>query len=158
MKRFEFPLEVLLEKRKREEEAVKLELAGKNKEITAAQNELLDIEKELRGLQEEEKRKRKQVKDVLPLKMSVSYRNKLKLDILKKGEDIHTLQMQRGDIRKRLVKATQKKRALELLRETRYQEWLKENKRLEQVFLDDVSQQGFIRKKGSARKRKIGAV
>lgn len=158
MKRFEFPLEALLEKRKREEEAVKLELAGKNKEITAAQNELLDIEKELRGLQEEEKRKRKQVKDVLPLKMSVSYRNKLKLDILKKGEDIHTLQMQRGDIRKRLVKATQKKRALELLREARYQEWLKENKRLEQVFLDDVSQQGFIRKKGAARKRKIGAV
>jgi flagellar FliJ protein len=158
MKRFEFPLEALLEKRKREEEAVKLELAEKNKEILAAQNELQTIEGELKGLQEEEKKRREQVKDVLPLKMSVSYRNKLKLDMLKKGEDIHTLQMERGDIRKKLVKATQRKRALELLRENRYQEWLKENKRLEQVFLDDVSQQGFIRKKRSAKRKKPAAV
>ena len=158
MKRFEFPLEALLEKRKREEEAVKLELAEKNREITAAQNELQTIEGELKGLQKEEKRRREKVKDVLPLKMSVSYRNKLKLDMLKKGEDIHTLQTERGDIRKKLVKARQKKRALELLRENRYQEWLKENKRLEQVFLDDVSQQGFIRKKRSAKKKKPAAV
>ena len=158
MKRFEFPLEALLEKRKREEEAVKLELADKNKEITAAQNDILDLERKLKNLQEEQKKRRENIKDVLPLKMSVSYRNKLKLDMLKKGEDIHTLQMERGDIRKKLVKATQKKRALELLRENRYQEWLKENKRLEQVFLDDVSQQGFIRKKRSAKKKKPSAV
>lgn len=158
MKRFEFPLEALLEKRKREEEAVKLELADKNKGITAAQEGLLDLERKLKHLQEEQKRHREKVTDVLSLKLSVSYRNKLKLDMLKKGEDIHTLQMERGDIRKKLVKATQKKRALELLREKRYQEWLKENKRLEQVFLDDVSQQGFIRKKRSAKKKKPSAV
>ena len=154
MKRFEFSLEALLEKRKREEEAVKLELADKNREIALAQGELLDFERELKELQELQKRQREYVTDVLPLKWSVSYRNKLKLDMVKKGEDIHRLQMERVDIRKKLVKATQKKRAIELLRENRYQEWLKENKHSQQVFLDDVSQQGFIRKKSSGKKKK----
>lgn len=158
MKRFEFPLEALLEQWKRREEAIKRELANKNREITATQGELLDIERELKNLQEEEKKIRESIKDVLPLKISVSYRNKLKLDLLKKGEDIYTLQMERGDIQKKLVQATQKKRALELLREKKYQEWLKENKRIEQVFLDDVSQQGFIRKKRIAKKKKPSVV
>lgn len=157
MKRFEFSLEALLEKRKREEEAVKLELAEKNREVVQAQNELLDFERELKELQELQKRQRENVTDVQPLKWSVSYRNKLKLDMIKKGGDIHKLQTDRGDIRKKLVKATQKKRAIELLRENRYQEWLKENKHSEQVFLDDVSQQGFIRKKRSAKKKKPSA-
>ena len=67
------------------------------------------------------------------------------------------LQMDRADIREKLVKATQKKRAIELLRENRYQEWLKENKHSQQVFLDDVSQQGFIRKKRSGKKKKPSA-
>ena len=157
MKRFEFPLEALLEKMKREEEAVKLELAGKNKEITVAQGELLDLERELKNLQEEQKKHRGNVTDVQPLKWSVSYRNKLKMDMLKKGEGIHTLQVNRVDIRKKLVKATQKKRAIELLRENRYQEWVKENKHSQQVFLDDVSQQGFIHKKRAAKKKKPSA-
>ena len=72
--------------------------------------------------------------------------------MLQKGEDIYELQNQRGDIRQKLVKATQRKKAIELIREKRYQEWLKENKLKEQVFIDDVSQQGFIRKKKTAKK------
>jgi len=152
MKRFSFSLEALLEMRKRDEEAVKLELARKNQEIHQAQQELVGFEKSLKQLQEEQKKTRETVTDILPLKYSVSYRNKLKLDMLKKGQDIFDLQNQRGDIRQRLVRATQRKRAIELIREKQYQEWLKENKLREQVFIDDVSQQGFIRKRKNAKK------
>ena len=72
MKRFEFSLEALLEKRKREEEAVKLELADKNREVVQAQNELIEFERELKELQERQKRQRENVTDVQPLKWSVS--------------------------------------------------------------------------------------
>ena len=157
MKRFEFSLEALLEMRKHEEEAVKLELADKNRELVLAQNELLDFERELKELQDLQKRQCENVTDVQPLKWSVSYRNKLKLDMIKKGRTIHKMQMDRVNIRKKLIKATQKKKAIELLRENRYQKWLKENKHSEQVFLDDVSQQGFIRKKKSEKNKKSSA-
>ncbi len=152
MKRFHFPLQVLLEKRKREENAIELELAHKNSEIFQAQQELVDFEKELKKLQMEQKETRETITDILPLRYSVSYRNKLKLAMLQKGENIYELQNQRGDIRQKLVKATQRKKAIELIREKRYQEWLKENKLKEQVFIDDVSQQGFIRKQKTAKK------
>ncbi len=151
MKRFRFSLEALLEMRKREEEAVKLELAGKNQEIHQAEKNLRDIEKRLRVLQDEQLASREQITDVLLLRYSVSYRNKLKIDMLQTGQTIYELQNQRGDIRRRLTRATQRKRAIELIKEKRYREWLKENKLREQVFIDDVSQQGFIRKR---RKKK----
>ncbi len=72
--------------------------------------------------------------------------------MLNKGQFIYELENQRGDIRQGLVKATQRKKAIELIREKRYQEWLKEFKLKEQVFIDDVSQQGFIRKRKKAKK------
>ncbi len=152
MKRFHFPLQALLEKRKREENAVKLELAHKNREIFQARQELVDYKTELEKLQKDQKETRENISDILPLRYSVSYRNKLKLDMLNKGQFIYELENQRGDIRQRLVKATQRKKAIELIREKRYQEWLKESKLKEQVFIDDVSQQGFIRKRKKAKK------
>lgn len=155
MKRFRFSLEALLEMRKRDEEAVKLALARKNQEIYQAQQELLDLEKQLKTLQEEQKKNREAVTDVLPLRYSVSYRNKLKRDMIRKGQDIYDLQNQRGDIRQRLIRATQRKRAIELIKEKQYREWLKENRLKEQGFIDDVSQQGFIRKQKTGKKASV---
>ncbi len=151
MKRFTFSLEALLEKRKREEENVKLELAKKNKEIYEAQNELHDFKEQLSNLQNDQKQIRKKVTDVLSLKVSVSFRNKLKLDMLKKGENIQLLKKQQEDIRQKLVNAKQKKKAIELIRNKKYKEWSYANKIREQVFIDDVSQIGFIRKKNASK-------
>lgn len=151
MKRFSFSLEALLEKRKQEEEEIKLELAKKNNEIYKAKNEIIDLATQLQNLQTEQKEKRKNISDVLQLKYSVSFRNKLKLDMLRKGRDIQELYRHLANIRQRLVKATQRKKAIELMRERRYRQWHKENKHREQVFIDDVSQQGFIRKQKTAK-------
>ncbi len=146
MKRFSFPLDALLEIKKRREEAVKLALAKKNREIFNAQNEFALLHNKLQELQKEQKEKRKNVKDVFSLKYSVSFRNKLKLDMLKKDRDIEKLKRQSEDIQHELVKATKEKKAIELVREKRYSEWLKQNKLHEQVFIDDLSQQGYIRR------------
>ena len=150
MKRFTFSLQALLKKRKHEEEEIKLELAGKNSEIYASQVELNEFYEQLKALQEDQKKNRKNTSDILSLKYSVSFRNKLKMDVLKKGQYIQELQKQFATIKHRLVMAKQRRKSIELIREKRYREWQKEYKLKEQGFLDDVSQQGFIRKKRAA--------
>ncbi len=152
MKRFSFSLDALLKKRLHDEEEIKLELARKNSEIYASQNELSSFYEQLKDLQEDQKRDRESASDILSLKYSVSFRNKLKIDILKKGQYIQELQKHFANIKHMLVLAKQKRKTIELIREKRYKEWQKEYKRKEQVFLDDVSQQGYIRNKNRAGK------
>lgn len=152
MKKFTFSLEALLKKRRHEEEEIKLELARKNSEIYASQAELNGCYEQLKQLQENQKENRKNTSDILSLKHSVSFRNKLKMDILKKGQYIQELQKHFATIKHNLVQAKQKRRSIELIREKRYGEWKKEYKLKEQGFLDDVSQQGYIRNKKTAGK------
>jgi len=146
MKRFYFSLEALLQKRNREEEYIKQEVSQKNSEIYDQQQQFEILQKQLTDMQKEQKHKRADVLNITDLKYSVSYRNKLKNDILKKGQDIQLLQKQLMDIKKRLIKAKQNKRAIEMIREKKYSEWFIENKRKEQGFIDDISQQRYIRK------------
>jgi flagellar protein FliJ len=145
MKRFRFKLESLLELRKRKEEEVKLHLGKKNREIISARHELVEVNEALKTLQADEKKKRAEVKNALDLRYAVVYRYKLKQDILKKARQLEELNSQAADIRKNLVKAKQERRAIEIVREHRHEEWQKEYTAQEQAFIDDVSQQGFIR-------------
>ena len=146
MKRFKFGLDTLLEMRCRKEEQVKLLLAEKNRTIIDAQKEFSEIHTQLKELQNSEKLKREHVIDVTLLRYSVSYRFKLKENLLSAGQKIDDLKAQAEKIRKSLVAATKNRRAIEIIKEHRLAEWKKEYKSQEQGFIDDISQQGFIRK------------
>ena len=152
MKQFTFSLEALLKKREREENEMKLELALQSTRIYAAKEELYTLKTELQNLQENEKLNRTLGTTLLTLKFSVSYRNKLKLDMLHKGKEITLYQNQIVIIRQRLIHATKLKKALELLREKKFKQWEKDYKHREQVFIDDVCQQRFIRMQGDREK------
>ena len=58
MKRFKFTLEALLRLRLRAEEAVKREMAAKNRQIIQAQAQLKDLERQHRELRQEQKARR----------------------------------------------------------------------------------------------------
>lgn len=146
MKRYHFRLETLLELRKRKEDEIKLELGKKNQEILAARHDLAGINDELKTLQASEKKTRTTVRSALVLRYSVTYRFKLKEDIFKKVRLIDEFGAQAEGIRKKLVRAKQQRRALEIVKERQVAEWKKENLSREQKFIDDISQQGFIRK------------
>jgi flagellar FliJ protein len=146
MKRFEFKLESLLELRKRKEDEVKQLLGRKNQEILAARKELTSLKTALDDLQSSEKKKRKEVTSVVELRYSVAYRFKLKKDILEKCRTLDGLAAQAGEIRRQLVAAKQQRRAIEIVRERQFEAWRKAYRAQEQRFIDDVSQQGFIRK------------
>ncbi|MBD3393525.1 MAG: flagellar export protein FliJ [Chitinivibrionales bacterium] len=152
MQRFRFNLQTLLELRRRKEDAVKLDLARKRGKVKQAQQELGEIGRELTEVQKQQKDSR-QTSNVDSWRRGVAYRHKLKTDMLKKGRQVDDLKAEAEHIRKELVKATQQVRALELLRERRYAEWRKEYGLEEQGFIDDVSQQGFIRRKKAAAGR-----
>jgi|WetSurMetagenome_2_1015567.scaffolds.fasta_scaffold638262_2 flagellar protein FliJ len=146
MKRFEFKLEALLELRKRKEDEIKQLLGKKNHEILSARKELFALKSALEELQRSEKKKRTERLDAVELRYAVAYRFKLKKDLLGQARKIDELGAQAAEIRKLLVKAKQQVRAIEVVREHQYEAWRKEYKRQEMRFIDDVSQQGFIRK------------
>lgn len=145
MNRFRFQLDPLLELRKQKEESVKLELAEKNRQIMEGRQQMLSLYEQLKGLQARELEDRRQGADLLQMRASVAYRFKLKLDMLTKGREIETLSQQAGNIRRRLTEAVRDRRAIELLREERLRQWRRRAAREEQGFIDDISQQAFVR-------------
>jgi flagellar FliJ protein len=150
VKRFEFRLETLLALRKRREDEIKQELGKKIQGIVTVCKELAAITEALKALQGEEKRKRPVTTSAVELRYGIAYRFKLKKDILLKGRLIDDLQAQAHAIRAKLVKAKQERRAIEIVRERQYAAWKKAYRTQEQGFIDDVSQQAYIRRAKAA--------
>lgn len=146
MKRFSFKLDVLLDLRKKKEDEIKLRLGAQNARIVTAQQEFTRIHDELKMLQTSEKEKRPDSTNVVLLRYSISYRHKLKGDLLAAGRKVDELKAGAYKIQKELIEATKKRRAIELVRDHRYREWKKENQEKELKFIDDISQQLYIRK------------
>ena len=147
MKRFTFKLATLLEMRKQEEEQVKLELAEKNREIISRQDDLNKAYRNLKDLQATEKERRSESEPVMEMRYSVAYRYKLKNDILLTGRSIDDLRAEAHGIQKRLLEAVKRRRALEVIRDRRFNAWKKIYLREEQKFIDGVAQQKYVRTK-----------
>jgi flagellar FliJ protein len=152
MKKFHFKLDPLLELRKRKEDGVKMELAEKNREILDARSEMLSLYDQLTRAQEEELEERGRCADVLRMRATVAYRFKIKHDMLVKGQQIESLSREAGDIQKRLTVAMRDRRAIEMLRESRLRQWKKEAERQEQLFVDGINQQTYVRRQNEARR------
>ncbi len=140
MKRFQFRLETLLNIRKRREEECKALLGRKNREVLAAKQSLDRLRAAFLDLQASEKKKRTDVRSVIELRYSVSYRFKLRQDILGQNRVVENMKSQAVELRNRLIRATQQRRAIELVRERRYEQWRLERTREEQNFIDDIAQ------------------
>jgi flagellar FliJ protein len=145
MKKFSFKLDTLIEIRKRKEDEIKLLLAEQNRKIIEEQKKLNSLHDELKALQQKEKEERNNAANILSMRYSVVFRYKLKKDILEKGRKVDDMKAEAFKIQKKLIHATKEKRAIELMREHRHEEWKKEYLSEEQGFIDDISQQKFIR-------------
>jgi flagellar FliJ protein len=150
MQRFRFRLESILDIKKRVEEEIKKELSRKNGEIVAARRRHDEIIATLDRLLTEEKHQRNSIINLLAVRMSLSYHLQLKKDAGNALSAIENLERERETIRVRLTTARKETRVLEILREKKYAQWLKEFRTEEQKFADDVSQKGYIRKMQTA--------
>jgi len=145
-KRFVFRLEALLTVKKNKEEEIKQRLAQKNREAEDVRREIEATQNQLKAFQSETKETRKSGDgNVIAMRQSVAYRNQLKLDLLKAGQRLDDVMIAAYGINQELIKAAQERRAVEIIKEKRYEEWKRENAVAEQKFIDDLSQQRFIR-------------
>lgn len=149
MKKFRFSLQPVLSLRERKEEEIKLQYAAKIGQIVETQKTRESIVRELRNLQESEKQNRAGAKNITMLRYSVSYRFKLKNDLLMISRKIDDMYAEAFEIQKKLIVAAKERRAIELIKERQIEQWKKEYRLHEQGIIDDISQQGFIRKSKS---------
>lgn len=145
MKRFVFRLKTLLELRIRREEQIMLRLADKHRSVAEKQQELATLHNELKELQVSQRSTRAVADSVVELRYSVAYRFHLKRKMLTAGRAIDDMLAEASFIQKELVIATQKRRAIELVKENKKNEWKKEQRLEEQQFIDDIAQKGYIR-------------
>ncbi len=145
MKRFTFSLQSVLNLREQEESDAKLSLAEKEGELVSCNQELENIKSDLNKFQAKEKANRKASQSAIELRYSVSWRHKIKKDISQKLSEIEEVKIDIDVARKKLIEATKKRKGLEILRENKLDKWKKAANREEQLFLDELSQNSFIR-------------
>lgn len=146
MKKFVFRLEALLTVKRNKEDEIKRRLAEKNREAEAVRSEIERAHVELKDFQVAVKEQRRGGgESVAELRQSVAHRNALKMNLLKAGQRLDSVMVDAYKINQELIKAAQERRAVEIIREKRYEEWKRENAAAEQKFIDELSQQMFVR-------------
>lgn len=153
MKKFTFTLQALLDMKLHKEEEVKNRLAKKNLEAQETRRSIEEIQDKLKKFQADEKEKRRGGEDIVSLRNSVSYRNTVKLELLNEGRKLDNIMVGIYGINQELVKASKERRAVEIIKEKKFAEWKKQNNMIEQKFIDDLSQQGYIREKKTQLKQ-----
>ena len=152
MKRFLFRLETVLMLRQRREDEVKEKLARKNSQIQATKDELRLLQNEIISLHERQKTERAGTLDVALLRNALAWRHIVRGRIAAARIHLTDLGAESEIIRKELVKATQKVKTVELLKEKQQLQWKKEVNLQEQKFIDDLSQQRYIRAHSALQK------
>ena len=155
-KKFSFRLEALLTVKKNKEEEIKRRLAEKNREAEDVRREIAQAQEKLKAFQSEVKEQRRGgAEDVSALRSSVAYRNTLKLEMLKAGQKLDNVMVAIYGINQELIKAGQERRAVEIIKEKHFSEWKKANEAAEQKFIDDLSQQRFIRNHNKSQEQSM---
>ena len=145
MKRFSFRLETLLTVRRRAEDELGLLLGKKTREIDEARKSLDDLHTTFVRFQDEERKRRTGSLSAAELRYSVVYRFRLRREIMTAHRRLDDLLGQAAELRTKLVRARQRRRSLELMRERKYESWRIDNKRIEQKTTDEVAMRGYIR-------------
>lgn len=151
MAKFRFPLDPLLELRRREEDARKRELA----QFEGERQRLQDA---LRAKQRELSEGKQALRDSLvgpldPAMLRQQATATMGVDRLARRTvlELAGLTQRLEASRQRLVEAAQARRAVEILRERRLEEWNREADRKEIAFLDDLANVAAARKKAEER-------
>ena len=146
MKKYQFNLQALLRLKEIKENERKRELAVVNSRLLQAQDVIRRIEKEWSLLQLEELRRRKEGCSPDSMGRSVNYRLLLEENAIQQGLNIQRIMTEQESKRQALVKATQEKKALENIRQRRFEEWSKQYRREQANVVDDLCQIQYVRK------------
>jgi len=139
MKKFVFALEKVLEVKEIEEKIIQRNLAN-------VQNQIFEIQKKITAIGEKvtsEKKKLKFMNDTITksnqIMLHYKYIDSLNKEIENCNDLLKTLFQKENEIKAQLLAKTREKKAIERLKEIKYEEYKKEYSKSQQNFLDDIS-------------------
>lgn len=137
MASFSFSLQSVLNIRIQTEDNLKNELGKAMQLLELEKQKLSELERELDGLVNEFNRKTKKttVRKLIEVK---EYLSLLDSKIKRQKENVNSAMLNVDKIREELLKAVKERKILEKLRDRKYEEYLLEQKRLEQKTNDEI--------------------
>ena len=138
MKKFSFPLQFLLDYRKKKEDRLKRELAEVIAREEREKSVLRELEEKI-NLYREELREKKQQEDIKMCWITYlySYLEKLIRQADEQRKKIRKISEKRGKLQEALIQAGQERKAVEKLRERRWADFVYQRGKLEQQILDE---------------------
>ena len=149
MKKFKFSLEKVLEIKEIEEKVIQ-------KNLLLIQNEILDTEKKILSLKEKISTERKKISSLslsvinsVEIMLHYKYIDGLSFDVDQLIDHLSSLRINEMTIKNQLIEKSREKKALERLKEIKFEEFRKDYKKEQQHFLDDISTQNHRFKTGN---------
>ncbi len=139
MKRFSFQFETVLQVREQEEQKKQSELAEHESELKELEEQIEDLRGAYRKAQEEMRKLQSGSISVEYIRIVKNRLNGLTNEMSKKMELYKEKRRKVEEVRRELVEASRRKRAMEILKEQEWEEYLEEYRKEEQKFLDDVN-------------------
>jgi len=143
MQQFRFGLQTLLRIRQRMEARAKNEFSDQMRRVNKQEEYLTGLLEEQKHLEEKAKQAARVQVDVAVEKSCADYSQTLWQRIEQAGIKLEQLKTELERRREALIQAQQEVKILEKLRERRYAEYIKEVRRREQYFLDEVASTRF---------------
>ncbi|NMA34211.1 MAG: flagellar export protein FliJ [Clostridiaceae bacterium] len=137
MAKFIFKLQSVLNLRKQKEDSIKNELANATRKLEAEKRKLSELETMLEDTVREfnEKTKKTTVHELIEFN---EYLSLLNSRIKTQKENVNNAAQYVDKVREELVKAVKERKILEKLRERQFEEFLLEQKKLEQKTNDEI--------------------
>jgi flagellar protein FliJ len=145
MRRFRFNLEVLLRVYRLDEDNKKKKLGEANRELMAAEQDLVGLGREYDNSQDSERTVRASGESAARMRLYVLYMFDLKQRIERQKLTVREKHRMVRAAREKLVEAMRRVKAIEKLKERRKEAWKKERNRFEMKQLDDMCSQQYIR-------------
>ena len=143
---FRFGLAKVLEMREQREQEMKRLLGEALARLDEQQRQLALLERTRDEYRDEVSRLQKGAVDVAMILTCLDFLDKVATSITEQAERVVSAQEHVEEARRRLVIASQEKKAIEKLRERHFEAWQKEQSRVETNALDEASQQRFNRR------------
>lgn len=144
--KFNFRLQKILELRKHQEENIKNQLAILTKELESEKIKLHQYLKEQSNVLSEINMMIGKIIDMDDLLFKRNYINKLDSSISMQKKIIHHLKNEHNNKIKEYVDISKKLKILEKLREKKYKQFKEETEKEEQIFLDEIGTNLYIKK------------
>jgi len=139
MKKFQFALEKVLEVKEIEEKVIQ-------RDLLLLQNNIYETQKKIASIREKITDERKKVNNIsegvtksTQIMTHYKYIDSLNRDIEIATDSLKVLYVKESELKERLLEKTREKKAIERLKEIKYEEFRKEYNKSQQDFIDDIS-------------------